>query len=85
MWNLDEIASLSLQTFLALNVKCLLSKLKNAYAVVTLKFFLQQISTVKEAFIDISLPIIEERVSCYNWMNLENKVCQADDCCMRWF
>lgn len=28
--------------------------------------FLFQISTVKEAFIDISLPIIEERVSCYN-------------------
>uniref|UniRef100_A0A8C2Z7Q3 Ubiquitin carboxyl-terminal hydrolase n=1 Tax=Cyclopterus lumpus TaxID=8103 RepID=A0A8C2Z7Q3_CYCLU len=26
----------------------------------------EHISTVKEAFIDISLPIIEERVSCYN-------------------
>lgn len=47
--------------------------------------FLQQISTVKEAFIDISLPIIEERVSCLNQMMLENKVSQADDCCIHWF
>lgn len=47
--------------------------------------FLQQISTVKEAFIDISLPIIEERVSCLNQVIPENKVYQADDCCIYWF
>lgn len=50
-----------------------------------LMIFLQQISTVKEAFIDISLPIIEERVSCLNQMILENKVYQAGDCCIHWF
>lgn len=31
----------------------------------TCVWFPRQISTVKEAFIDISLPIIEERVSCF--------------------
>lgn len=50
-----------------------------------LMIFLQQISTVKEAFIDISLPIIEERVSCLNQMIPENKVYQADDCYIHWF
>lgn len=33
----------------------------------TLTEIVFQISTVKEAFIDISLPIIEERVSCHNY------------------
>uniref|UniRef100_A0A4W6E3T5 Ubiquitin carboxyl-terminal hydrolase n=1 Tax=Lates calcarifer TaxID=8187 RepID=A0A4W6E3T5_LATCA len=31
----------------------------------------EHISTVKEAFIDISLPIIEERVSCHNYKKVE--------------
>lgn len=39
-------------------------EIKSFYHDTDLQLFIFQISTVKEAFIDISLPIIEERVSC---------------------